>query len=253
MKRFVAFLTCLVLLASLLSGCSLLTLLSLLSYSQKTEGGTAVIGPSQWEESVQEPENTPVPAGDPVVQVEEYAKQYIPYDFGDGFMGQSSFDHLVRVPALTSESTDAQRINQEIHDNCQRAIDILKENAEGQTIYRFDYAWKNYNGIVGLLVDYTQGYQSAGIYSSYAFYFFDANQGIELSYDEYLAALGMTQESALDAIRAAGLVDPYYDFWEPELLIVDETGTIVKATAEPSMDGYILNKFDYSILEYPLH
>lgn len=289
MRKTLAMILCAVLLCTLLSGCSLLSLLTLIMSSspsdmdisvwpaetaiETTAPATATATmptevtpatvPAEVAPTTEPAEGAPTATEsasdreaqvtEPVVLVQEYAKPYIPYTYEGGLVGQSAFDHLIRIPALSSDSADAQRINQEIYLNCQEAIETLEANAEEEVIYRIDYICKAHNGIVGLMMDYTVGYQSSEMCPAYTFYFFDTNRGVALTFDEYLQALGMTQNGVLDALRASGAVAPEYLGGAPEYLIVDETGTVLKVLAEESLHGFVLLETDYSVLEYPFY
>lgn len=242
MKRTVALFLCAAILCAALSGCSLLSLVMLM-LNDRSE---VAVRPVETMVETRAPETTPVAqAGDPVILAREYTKKYIPYQIAPDMMGTSSFDHLIQIPEINLNTEDAKRVNQQIAADCQNAIKTLDADEEGQAIYLFSYTWKLHNNMLALVMDYTVGFQSAGMSSHYEFYFFNTETGKELSYGDYLAGLGLNHTTAEEAVRAAGLIsEEEYPDWSLDYFVADKNGTLLYIHSEYLMDGDALFRFD---------
>lgn len=186
----------------------------------------------------------------PVKTINTYTKKYVPYDYGDGMMGQSSIDHTVLVPEILCNSVDVQRVNEKLQSVCNDTIRQLKEDEEGNAIYLFDYAYRYQNGILGFVQVRGYGAQSAGISSVCDVYYLDLNTGEELTYEEYLKALGLTEEAVLDSLRAAGIISAEaFPDWTLQWLIADKNGCNFLIETDYSMDGYVYLEDKFSPLK----
>ena len=186
----------------------------------------------------------------PVKTINTYTKKYIPYDYGDGMMGQSSIDHAIQVPEILCDSVDVQRINEILQSVCDETIEQLKKNEEGNAIYSFDYVYRYEKGILGIVQVRGYGAQSAGISSICDVYYLDLNTGEELTYEEYLKALGLTEESVLDSLRAAGVVSAEsFPDWTLQWFITDKNGCSFLIETDYSMDGYVFLEDKFSPLK----
>ena len=172
--------------------------------------------------------------------IEEYTKKYVPFDYGDGIMGESSEDHAVKVPAVLFDSTDTQRINEKLQSVCYGAIETLKNGEEGNDIFVFDYTYRYEDGLLGIVLVRGYGAQSGGFSSVYDVYYLDLNTGKELTYEEYLKALGLTEETVLDALRASGVISTEkYPDWVLSWLITDSKGSNLLIETDRSIDGVV--------------
>lgn len=186
----------------------------------------------------------------PVKTVDTYTKKYVPYDYGDGMKGESSIDHAIKVPEILCNSADVQQVNEKLQSVCNETIEQLKKDEEGNAIYVFDYAYRYEKGILGLVQVRGYGAQSAGISSVYDVYYLDLNTGEELTYEEYLKALGLTEEAVLDSLRAAGVVSTEtFPDWTLQWLIADSKGSSFFIETEYSMDGYVFLEDKFSPLK----
>lgn len=192
------------------------------------------------------PATIALPTGAPVETLRSYTKKYVPYDYGDGMMGDSSFDHNIQVPNINCESVDAIRINEKLQSVCNTAIAQLEKGEEENNIYLFGYDYKYQNGILGLVQHLGYGAQSAGLTTLYNLYYLDMATGTGLTYSEYVTALGLTEDSVLDALRASGAISTEtYPDWTLVGLVTDDTGSLIVIETEYSTDGiaYIESKF----------
>lgn len=249
MKKTVALFLCAGILCLSLSGCSLLSLLSLM-LSSRSE---VAVRPVETAIATRAPETVAteaIVAREPVELLTKYEKAYVPYTYPGGLVGESSVDHFIRIPLFTSDSADASRINREIQSRCQEAISTLEAGKEQEVIFCYNYQTLQQGSIVGLLMDYTVGFQSSEFAGSYQFYYFDHAQGKELTYEEYLQALGLTPETALEKVRAAGIVDTeMFPDWTLEALITSKHGTVLVIHSDMSLNGTVLIESNYPILD----
>ena len=242
MKKTVALFLCAAILCTALSGCSLLSLVMLMLENRSE----VAVRPAETTAATHAPETIPVaPVEEPVSLAREYTKKYIPYQIAPDMMGTSSFDHIIQIPEINLNSEDAKRVNQEIAADCQSAIKTLDANEEGQSIYLFSYSWKLHNNMLALVMDYTMGFQSAGMSSYYEFYFFNTETGKELAYGDYLAGLGLNHTTAVETVRAAGLIsDQEYPDWSLDYFIADKSGTLLYIHSKYLMEGEALFRFE---------
>ena len=162
-----------------------------------------------------------------------YEKPYVPYNGGD-----SSFDHSLTIPAINQDTPDAAAINARLMDRAQQTIDTLEAGEEKDTIFLYGYLYTNVDGVLGIRMSWTLGVQSAGLWPAYEFIYYDMNAGKELTYDEYLTALGQTR----DSLRQKLLAQSYFqgDFADAQFqnVIVDHSLVAGCYTSEMLIDGF---------------
>lgn len=244
MKRFLALLLCF---ACLLScGCGAVK-------DREKEEGTkpsspadaeTTLGPATEEETAPTIAETlpPTPA-EPVITVEEYTREIIKEADAATFLTH----HSIRCPALTHPGSDAQAINADISQNCLSAIEKLKAYEEGEYIYLYDYFYTDYNGIIGLVLQYDIGLHYGGLYGVVEEYFFDSNTGKRLTFAEYAKALGLTPEQVCQAMDASGEMG-FLSVYTLEWFVADENRTYVYVSSPDAFDDYAAWQPETSLL-----
>lgn len=178
------------------------------------------------------PTTTAVPR-DPVETAFTYEKAYVPYEGRD-----SSFDHSLTIPLITQDTPDAAAINERLMAKAQETVDTLEAGEEKEYIFLYGYLYTNVDGVLGIRMSWTVGMQSAGLWPSYEFIYYDMNTGKELTYDEYLTALGLTR----DGLHQKLLAQSYFqgDFADAQFqnVIVDHSLVAGSYTSEMLVDGY---------------
>lgn len=187
------------------------------------------------------PDRNPSQKEPPVVTVIDYRRE-IAQQSDTGVLTH----HTVQCPALTSESADAQRINQEIYTMYSGSVETLENYAEGEYIYLLGYIACDYNGVVALILDLSVGLDYGGVYPLYEVYYFDTNTEKQLSYQEYLSALHITKEELVQAINGSGMLDTtdYTVQWAA----ADESRTYVMIESMDVLDGSALVTIDGSVV-----
>lgn len=110
--------------------------------------------------------------------------------------------HIIRCPALTADTPDAQAINKKIYDT---ENDIIKKIENGEAddwVCQFDYQYTDYDGIIALVVDLTVAFIQSDVLPVFHTYYYDSNTGKQLTYEEYLSALEITEAQLLAAYNA---------------------------------------------------
>lgn len=121
--------------------------------------------------------------------------------------------HSVRIPQLSHPTDNEKEFNKKIWRTYSGCLWELSEDREGSSVYRCDYQWDNQDGIVGILVYYDRGEQGVNSNASVKGYYYDLNQDRELTFEEYLAAIGTSYDQVLEIVlnseeyRQAGETD----------------------------------------------
>ncbi len=179
--------------------------------------------------------STEAPTEPPVKTVLEYTQQtVIPtwcYD-------DQVIPHYITCPALTADTTDARAINKEINDLATDLLETIKSAKDGEnTIYQFDYDYTNYKGIVALYVEGRITGYATEWWSSFRVYYFDTNCGRQMSYEQYLEALGITKEQ-IDQLYADEVTTVHWiaaDTSRTFVQVTDDWGDLLR-TEDPILN-----------------
>ena len=136
------------------------------------------------------PPETTAPA--PLPEVKDgtvYTKKAI-----DAFQdGSLDFMHSLTVPKIDSTKPGAEALNAKILADQQEKLDALAAGKEKNDLYTVTYSVSGADGILAVNVYEFTGWQYSESYSSRRFYYYDAAEDRELTLDETLARLSMTQ------------------------------------------------------------
>ena len=114
-------------------------------------------------------------------------------------------------------------------------------------MYTIKYEYKEYNGVVGILVDETWAAQAGGVSGDCYMFYYDINSDKELTFEEYLSALGVK----LSALESALKSMPDYDADDPIEInggMLDENGSIICGTYVYGMPGTTYFELSKSVL-----
>ena len=136
------------------------------------------------------PPETTAPA--PLPEVKDgtvYTKKAI-----DAFQdGSLDFMHSLTIPKIDSTKPGAEALNAKILAEQQDKLDALAANKEENHLYTVTYSTSGADGILAINVYEYIGWQYSEGGSSRRFYYYDAAEDRELTLDETLARLSMTQ------------------------------------------------------------
>ena len=138
------------------------------------------------------PASEPAPAATPegplVADALRYEREVVEigidptYDFGE---------HLLAIPRIDREGAGAQALNQKIWDRYAALYQQLQDHSEEDAIYRIDYVSRTAGDLVGIMITELVSWQYSEGTKSYAAFYYDAARDRELTFAEYLAALGL--------------------------------------------------------------
>lgn len=188
------------------------------------------------------PDPTPVPVNVKVVDALNYKKpivQYIEDETGihiDPNPAETKY-HVIIVPRITDDSDAAKAINTKMYGNIQGIYNSLLNNREDTEIYGADYAYTNYNGIIGISQKKHMGGQFQGGTDAFYFYYYDSVNKKELTFDEYLSLLGISRSNFSKLKKDDGT--PIYEEWLPNITngIFDTNGGQFYVLFPDSPDG----------------
>ena len=107
--------------------------------------------------------------------------------------GDFDFMHSLTIPKIDSTKPGAEALNAKILAEQQDKLDALAANKEKNHLYTVTYSTSGADGILAINVYENIGWQYSEGGSSRRFYYYDAAEDRELTLDETLARLSMTQ------------------------------------------------------------
>ena len=107
--------------------------------------------------------------------------------------GDFGFTHSLTVPKIDSTKPGAEALNAKILAEQQDKLDALAANKEENHLYTVTYSTSGADGILAINVYEYIGWQYSEGGSSRRFYYYDAAEDRELTLDEALKKLSMTQ------------------------------------------------------------
>lgn len=117
---------------------------------------------------------------------------------GDSFIQEHSF----KCPALTADTPGALAINTAIYTQYANTISDIENGKADSYICQYDYSYAEYNGLIAIALRLTVAYIQSEFYTIYQTYYYDANTGKQLTYEEYLSALEISEQQLLTAFNA---------------------------------------------------
>lgn len=138
-------------------------------------------------------ETTVTTAPAPLPEVKDgtvYTKKAI-----DIYDGGLDFLHSLTIPKIDSTKPGAEALNAKILADQQEKLDALAANKEENYLYTVTYSTSGADGILAINVYEYIGWQYSEGGSSRRFYYYDAAEDRELTLDETLAKLSVTQET----------------------------------------------------------
>lgn len=184
----------------------------------------------------------------PVIEAVHYEKNVINSSIAIAVGADySNWKHTVSLPSVNVQTDKAQAFNKKIYDTFSDIIDCLKNNEEDNVMYTIKYEYKEYNGVVGILVDETWAAQAGGVSGDCYMFYYDINSDKELTFEEYLSALGVK----LSALESALKSMPDYDADDPIEInggMLDENGSIICGTYVYGMPGTTYFELSKSVL-----
>ncbi len=133
-----------------------------------------------------------------VIDALDYTKKVIPIDEA---MYDPSWTHTIKIPKISASSSNALAFNAKIYKEFSPLHDALLCNGEGSAIINIDYKYKEYNSIIGITVTRHWAVQNSSSDPTYFFYYYDIKNDKELSFDQYLAALGSSRSAILQKMQ----------------------------------------------------
>ena len=183
------------------------------------------------------PPETTAPAALPEVKDGTvYTKKAI-----DAFQdGSLDFMHSLTIPKIDSTKPGAEALNAKILSEQQDKLDALAANKEENHLYTVTYSTSGADGILAINVYEYIGWQYSEGGSSRRFYYYDAAEDRELTLDEALKKLSMTQA---DLDRAFA--------WSSEYAAISvENSDLTRTLAESVFGAPLTGVYDTSVFRY---
>lgn len=132
-----------------------------------------------------------------IITADEYTKKAV-----DAFgYGGFDFTHSVSYPKIDSDATGAKALNEKIALLYAPMIEKLRNGKEGNELYRVGYnaayTGKNYSTLMIHFTEYG-GWQYSEGGSTQRFFYYDASSDRELTVEEYLTAMDVDLDKAMD-------------------------------------------------------
>ena len=133
-----------------------------------------------------------------VVTADEYTKQAI-----DILESGKEFDyvHSVSYPKINSDAPGAVALNQKISEVFGEIIGKLKNNTEQNELYNVSYTYSAKDNIIFIGIDCSVSWQYSEGYNSKALYYYDAENDVELSPEEYAEHFDIDPDSIINRAK----------------------------------------------------
>ena len=128
-----------------------------------------------------------------VVDAVTYSKDVVAAK-GEDAKDYENQKHVIALPKISKDSANAKAFNEKIYNNSSKIYQELQSNKENREIYNIAYEYKEYKDIVGIMVMKNISSQGGETKFSYETYYYNLNKDCELTYEQYLKALGLTKE-----------------------------------------------------------
>lgn len=168
--------------------------------------------------------------------------------------GPYEWTYTIRLPEITSETENAKQFNKKLYDTFGKEYELLINDQQDRQIFMSDYTYKKHNGILGIVITTTYGAYNGGISDFYHAFYYDTKNGKELSFEEYLVALGLTGEGLWTSIKntteysnSYSYISPYNDVYLMDA-ILDNIGAIVYLNDIETMVGWNKLEVEYEFI-----
>lgn len=157
-----------------------------------------------------------------------------------------------RLPKLSSETANAEAFNQKLYNTFSYQYERLLNNQEGGNLLKCDYEYKQHNGVVGIVIKTNVGAWGAGANSYYYAFYYDFDQDKELTFDEYLEAIGIEYDLLTSRVKNTSIYKDFYSYVSEynnvyiKDCILDENASIVYMNDSDTMMGW--NRLDVESL-----
>lgn len=101
-------------------------------------------------------------------------------------------EHTIHIPKIDISSQNARDFNAKIYNDHSLVYEIVLNGEEKEMVYTVSYDYKVCNGLIGIVVVATEGPQAAGLVAGYNYYYYDAYNDRELTFDEYAEGFGFS-------------------------------------------------------------
>jgi len=179
-----------------------------------------------------------------VIDVVNYEKTVITADYAlDMGIEQGAFGkHVVRIPKINLDTPTVQKINKEMYEIGGGVYELLLNNQESNMIYNYSYFYKEESGLIGIIVTKRGGVQCGGGNSDYKAFYYDKRTDEQLSFKEYLSALGVDIN---DLSNNSKVKKTYEDAGQDGSIVVldallDSKSSVVYVETPMSMDASMI-------------
>lgn len=192
-----------------------------------------------------------------VIDAVNYEKTVITADYAlDMGIEQGAFGkHTVRIPKINLDTPTVQKINKEIYEIGGGVYELLLNNQESNMIYNYGYFYKEESGVVGIVVTKRGGIQCGGINNDYKAFYYDKRTDRQLSFKEYLSALGVNIN---DLSNNSKVKKAYENAGQDGSIVVldallDSKSSVVYVKTPMSMDSSMMVESDTPLVKIQLN
>ncbi len=107
---------------------------------------------------------------------------------------EGDFVHTFKFPKINIDAQGAELLNQEMYSLVENIHKGILEDNTGRYIWNISYSYKVYDNLLGILINVDGGIVEAGGFTQPYYFYYDIKTDSRISYDQYLNALGLTQE-----------------------------------------------------------
>lgn len=170
-------------------------------------------------------------------------------ELGEGWYTEDA-THDIRLPKITVEKDNAAILNQKMYDVFVEEYEALLEDEEGIALYYSDYEYRNYEGIIGIAICTSIGYQGMSYQDNFNCFYYDSVEDEELTFEEYLARIGIGKNKIWEQVQSSTEYMEFYgesyfselQYYEERYLkevILDKDSAVVFINEPEVMMGWI--------------
>ncbi len=108
--------------------------------------------------------------------------------------------HKVVIPKINSQSSGAIELNEKMYSRCENYYKIV-QNGTQDIIVDVSYEYRYANDVVGICLKTNYGYIASGWTDAMCFYYYDVKNDCEITYQEYLEKLGLSDADVWNAFK----------------------------------------------------
>ncbi len=130
-------------------------------------------------------------------------------------------NHVIRVPYIAGiETEEITNLNGKIYNEAEKYYNILLNGQEGMNTYNIDYYFAQNEKAISIILEINIGEQMVGGTTFYKGYYYDCENHVEITFDDYILKMGYTKESFNSMLLA--LKSKYFTLTEKEVKNVVE-------------------------------